>query len=119
VTSVKFFSSLLFLLLSFLLGEFNLTLFLSLFPFLSRAEIKKILQIRFTRLGRKRQAFYRLVAIDSKKRRDGLPIEFLGWYDPIKKESSLNAPAIKEWIAKGAQPSETAGSLLKKALIIS
>lgn len=76
-------------------------------------------QIRFTRLGRKRQAFYRLVAIDSKKRRDGLPIEFLGWYDPIKKESSLNAPAIKEWIAKGAQPSETAGSLLKKALIIS
>ncbi|CCO20192.1 ribosomal protein S16 [Bathycoccus prasinos] len=76
-------------------------------------------KIRFTRLGRKRQAFYRLVAIDSKKRRDGLPIEFLGWYDPIKKESSLNAPAIKEWIAKGAQPSETAGSLLKKALIIS
>ena len=92
--------------------EFNLTLFL-LLP----EKITK--QIRFTRLGRKRQAFYRLVAIDSKKRRDGLPIEFLGWYDPIKKESSLNAPAIKEWIAKGAQPSETAGSLLKKALIIS
>jgi ribosomal protein S16 len=115
---VKFFSSLLFLLLSFLLGEFNLTLFLSLSLSISFFR-KKILQIRFTRLGRKRQAFYRLVAIDSKKRRDGLPIEFLGWYDPIKKESSLNAPAIKEWIAKGAQPSETAGSLLKKALIIS
>jgi len=82
-------------------------------------KIENRVVIRFTRLGRKRQAFYRLVAIDSKKRRDGLPIEFLGWYDPIKKESSLNAPAIKEWIAKGAQPSETAGSLLKKALIIS
>ena len=85
----------------------------------SSSSLKITKQIRFTRLGRKRQAFYRLVAIDSKKRRDGLPIEFLGWYDPIKKESSLNAPAIKEWIAKGAQPSETAGSLLKKALIIS
>lgn len=118
MTSVKFFSSLLFLLLSFLLGEFNLTLFFALSLSISLFR-KKILQIRFTRLGRKRQAFYRLVAIDSKKRRDGLPIEFLGWYDPIKKESSLNAPAIKEWIAKGAQPSETAGSLLKKALIIS
>ena len=85
----------------------------------SSSSLKITKQIRFTRLGRKRQAFYRLVAIDSKKRRDGLPIEFSGWYEPIKKESSLNAPAIKEWIAKGAQPSQTAGSLLKKALIIS
>ena len=91
--------------------HFNLVLTLTL--------SKNDTQIRFTRLGRKRQAFYRLVAIDSKKRRDGLPLEFLGWYDPIKKESSLNAPAIKVWLAKGALPSDTVGSLLKKALIMS
>jgi|SaaInlV_125m_DNA_1040241.scaffolds.fasta_scaffold66624_2 hypothetical protein len=42
----------------------------------------------------------------------------LGWYDPIKKQSNLNAPAIKAWLAKGAQPSETVGALLRKSLII-
>ena len=52
-------------------------------------------------------------------RRDGLPLQTLGWYDPIRKQSNLDAPAIKDWIAKGAQPSETVGALLKKALIIS
>jgi len=48
-----------------------------------------------------------------------LPLQTLGWYDPIRKQSNLDAPAIKDWIAKGAQPSETVGALLKKALIIS
>jgi ribosomal protein S16 len=42
----------------------------------------------------------------------------LGWYDPIKKQSNLNAPAIKAWLAKGAQPSETVGALLRKSLIM-
>lgn len=75
-------------------------------------------QIRFTRLGRKRKPFYRIIAIDSRKRRDGLPLEELGWYDPMAKQSNLNAPAIKAWLAKGAQPSETVGALLKKSLIM-
>ena len=77
------------------------------------------IKIRFTRMGRKKEPFYRIIAIDSRARRDGLPIQQLGWYDPIRKQSSLDAPAIKDWIAKGAQPSETVGALLKKALIIS
>ena len=42
----------------------------------------------------------------------------LGWYDPIKKQSNLNAPAIKAWLAKGAQPTDTVGALLRKSLII-
>ena len=42
----------------------------------------------------------------------------LGWYDPMAKQSNLNAPAIKAWLAKGAQPSETVGALLKRSLII-
>ena len=75
-------------------------------------------QIRFTRLGRKRTPFYRSIAIDSRKRRDGLPLEYLGWYDPHAKQSNLDAPAIKAWLAKGAQPSDTVRNLLKKSLIM-
>jgi small subunit ribosomal protein S16 len=75
-------------------------------------------QIRFTRMGRKKLPFYRLVAIDSRVRRDGKPLEFLGWYDPLKQEANLNAPAIKKWLAVGAQPSETVQSLLKKAMVV-
>lgn len=63
--------------------------------------------IRFQRYGRKKSPFYRLVAIDSKKRRDGAPIEYLGWYDPLRKETNLNAPAIKKWLSTGALPSDT------------
>ena len=74
--------------------------------------------IRFTRLGRKKLPFYRIVAIDSKKRRDGAPLEYLGWYDPMKKEANLNAPAIRKWLSEGAKPSETVSGLLKKAMVI-
>jgi len=40
------------------------------------------------------------------------------WYDPLKKETNLNAPAIKQWLANGAQPSDTVRNLLKKAYVI-
>ena len=46
-------------------------------------------KIRLQRLGRKNRPFYRIVAIDSKKRRDGLEIERLGWYDPVIKNNYL------------------------------
>ena len=75
-------------------------------------------QIRFTRMGRKKLPFYRIVAIDSRKRRDGAPLEYLGWYDPLKKEANLNAPAIKKWLSVGAEPSETVNALLKKAMVV-
>ena len=74
--------------------------------------------IRFTRMGRKKLPFYRIVAIDSRKRRDGIPLEYLGWYDPMKKEANLNAPAIRKWLSVGALPSETVAGLLKKAMVI-
>ena len=51
-------------------------------------------------------------------RRDGKPLEYLGWYDPIKKEANLNAPAIKKWLSVGALPSDTVQSLLKKAMVV-
>lgn len=75
-------------------------------------------RIRFARHGRKFSPFYRVVVIDSRARREGRPIQYLGWYNPMKKQTSLNAPAIKEWISKGAQPSESVARLLAKASII-
>lgn len=77
-----------------------------------------ITQLRFQRFGRKKAPFYRLVAIDSRDRREGRPLERLGFYDPLKKETSLNAPAIKKWLAVGAQPTETVANLLKKAMVL-
>ena len=42
----------------------------------------------------------------------------LGWYDPLTKETNLNAPAIKKWLDVGGQPSDTVRNLLKRAMII-
>ena len=75
-------------------------------------------QLRFQRFGRKKAPFYRLVAIDARDRREGRPLERLGFYDPLNKETSLNAPAIKKWLAVGAQPTETVANLLKKAMVL-
>mmetsp|Transcript_7244 Transcript_7244/g.9795 ORF Transcript_7244/g.9795 Transcript_7244/m.9795 type:complete len:124 (+) Transcript_7244:91-462(+) len=77
-----------------------------------------MVRIRFTRVGRKHSPFYRIVAIDQRRQRDGKPLQFLGWYDPIKHETQLNAPAIKKWLDCGAQPTDTVHNLLKKALIV-
>jgi small subunit ribosomal protein S16 len=82
------------------------------------AVIENRVAIRFQRFGRKKVPFYRLVAIDSRDRRDGEPLEYLGWYDPLKKETNLNAPAIKKWLSNGAQPSETVTSLLQRAFVM-
>lgn len=54
-------------------------------------------------MGRKKLPFYRIVAVDSKVRRDGAPLEYLGYYDPIKKNANLNAPAIKKWLSGGCR----------------
>ena len=56
-------------------------------------------KIRFKRIGRRNRPFYRLVVIDSRKRRDGAPIEQLGWYDPIKtdKDSNFRKGKINQW----------------------
>jgi len=81
-------------------------------------QIENRVALRFQRFGRTKKPFYRLVAIDSRDRRDGRPIERLGFYDPLKKETNLNAPAIKKWLDVGAQPSETVRDLLKRAMVI-
>ena len=45
-------------------------------------------------------------------------LQELGWYDPLKKDTNLNAPAIKKWLAVGAKPSDTVEVLLRKAMVI-
>merc|ERR1712078_448015 len=74
--------------------------------------------IRFMRIGRIHEPFYRIIAVDSRKKRDTEPLEFLGWYNPKTKEANLNAPGIKKWLSVGAKPSDTVTSLFKRAAII-
>ncbi|MFN8655442.1 MAG: 30S ribosomal protein S16 [Candidatus Obscuribacterales bacterium] len=52
---------------------------------------------------------------DSRARRDGSPIEELGYYNPRSKELKLDKEAVTKWINNGAQPSETVASLIRKA----
>jgi len=63
----------------------------------------------------KKAPFYRIVATDSRNRRDGAPIEELGTYNPRSKELKLNTEAVKKWINNGAQPSEMVAGLIRKA----
>lgn len=73
-----------------------------------------MIRIRLSRKGKKKKPFYRIVVTDKRTQRDGLPIEEIGTYDPIKKALKINKQKVEEWIKKGAQPTETIKSLLKK-----
>lgn len=77
-------------------------------------------KIRLTRLGDKKSPFYRVVVADSRKSRDGEVIANLGYYNPLVEKDALKIDEAKalEWIKKGAQPTETARTLLVKANIV-
>jgi small subunit ribosomal protein S16 len=74
-------------------------------------------KIRLRRVGRKRQPSYRIVVADSEAPRDGRFVELIGKYDPRAKDKQIDVDVAKarEWLAKGATPSETVASLLKRA----
>ena len=74
-------------------------------------------KIRLKRVGAKNRAAYRIVVADSRSPRDGKCIEELGSYDPLKKGDNftLDLERTKYWLSKGAQPSETVASFIKKA----
>ena len=76
-----------------------------------------MVKIRLTRLGAKKRPFYRLVAVDSRVRRDGRPLEFLGTYDPVSRGKTLDVDVarVDAWLANGAQLSATAAALLTRA----
>ena len=73
-------------------------------------------KIRLTRMGSKKKPFYRIVALDSRTRRDGRPLEFLGYYNPMTEppEVKLDNERISYWLEQGAKPSNTVKSLLQK-----
>lgn len=73
--------------------------------------------IRLRREGTKNRPYFRMVAADQRFRTTGRFLELLGTYDPTKKEDNftMDLPKVEAWIAKGAQPSETVASLIKKA----
>ena len=79
-----------------------------------------MVKIRLRRMGKKKSPFYRIVVADSRYPRDGRFIEELGFYDPMKNpvEIKVDADKAKDWLAKGAQPTETVKSLLKKSGVI-
>ena len=73
-------------------------------------------RIRLQRHGRKKNAFYRVVAADARSQRDGAFLEALGYYDPMTEPSNIKIDTEKalKWLRTGAQPSDTAKSLLTK-----
>lgn len=79
-----------------------------------------MVKIRLRRMGAKKAPFYRIVVADSRYPRDGRFIEEIGTYNPIKNPSEVkvDAEAVKSWIAKGAQPTDTVKGLLKKEGIL-
>ena len=73
-------------------------------------------KIRLRRMGAKKAPFYRVVVADSRFPRDGRFIEEIGYYDPTKEPAvvKIDAEKAKQWIANGAQPTDTVKALLKK-----
>ena len=76
-----------------------------------------MIKLRLKRFGKKREASYRIVAAVSTSRRDGRPLEELGFYNPRTDEVRLNEEAIVKRLREGAQPTETVRSLLTKQKI--
>jgi len=72
-------------------------------------------KLRLTRVGSKKNPVYRIVAADSRSPRDGKFLEIVGRYNPQTDPSTieLNEQKIRDWLSKGAQPSETVQRLLK------
>ena len=77
-------------------------------------------RIRLARHGRKRNPFYRLVVADSRSPRDGRFIEQLGTYDPMKDPAEIKGDDERalHWLKNGAQPSDTARGILRKAGVL-
>jgi small subunit ribosomal protein S16 len=74
-------------------------------------------KIRMKRVGAKNAPVYRIVVTDSRSPRDGKFIEEIGTYHPLKQGDNftLDLERAKHWLSKGAQPSETVASFIKKA----
>ncbi|MBU1003538.1 MAG: 30S ribosomal protein S16 [Proteobacteria bacterium] len=75
------------------------------------------LKLRLTRMGSKKRPFYRIVAMNSATRRDGRALEYVGYYNPMVEPADIKVDMdkVKKWVDRGAKPSGTVNSLIKKA----
>ncbi len=73
-----------------------------------------MIKLRLKRFGKKREASFRLVACNSTSRRDGRPLQELGFYNPRTKETRLDTEALRLRLSQGAQPTQAVRSLLEK-----
>ena len=75
-------------------------------------------RLRLKRMGRRHRPFYRVAAMDGRKKRDGRVVEELGFYDPIAqdadKQLALKLDRIDYWLSVGAQPSDTVRHLIER-----
>mgnify|MGYP003591326068 CR=1 FL=1 len=72
-------------------------------------------KLRLTRTGSKKRPFYRVVAMNSSARRDGRPLEFLGYYNPMVNPAKIeiDQEKVKKWLDMGAEAFDTVRNLLK------
>jgi small subunit ribosomal protein S16 len=76
-----------------------------------------MVSLRLNRKGSKDRPYYKIVAVDRRKRRDGRYIEQIGTYDPMKESDNFTIDLEKadKWLTVGAKPSETVASIIRKA----
>ncbi len=79
-----------------------------------------MVKIRLRRMGAKKAPYYRIIVADSRSPRDGRFIEEIGTYNPMLEptEFKVDADKVRDWIQKGAQPTDTVKALLKKEGIL-
>nr|YP_009530327.1 30S ribosomal protein S16 [Paulinella micropora]AXY63016.1 30S ribosomal protein S16 [Paulinella micropora] len=77
-----------------------------------------MIKLRLKRFGKKREASFRLVACNSTSRRDGRPLQEMGFYNPRTKEIRLDTEALRIRLQQGAQPTDAVRSLLEKGGLI-
>ncbi|WP_022847583.1 MULTISPECIES: 30S ribosomal protein S16 [unclassified Desulfurobacterium] len=75
-----------------------------------------MVKIRLKKVGRKKLPVYKIVVAEGMSKRDGKAVDILGTYNPKSKELQIDVEKVKEWIAKGAQPTERVAALLKQAI---
>ena len=77
-----------------------------------------MLKLRLKRMGRKKQPTYRLVVMENTSRRNGRPVDQVGYYSPLTKEFHFEIERIRKWLDYGVKPTQTVHDLLRKASII-
>lgn len=74
-----------------------------------------MVRIRLFRTGTRKRPMYRIVAMDQRKKRQGRTLELLGTYDPLRGGVvTLREDALEKWLQRGAQPSDTVASLVRR-----